>query len=434
MTVNNTNIVSNVKNYIDTQNAFLPALVRIPLSQENDVTFIPCVQAGDVVKEGQVIAKGSEGFESSCIHSSVPGIVEKIESSYLPDGRQGACIFIKTKGAFSFLGHKVKENQTEYISPVDIFSGIAEKGIINTFRTDNPKNLYKQLENKKCGSVVVRLFDDEPERLTDSLISKFYFEEVIKGSEVLAKVTGAEHIVFVVDMSFNLKDILERLSQKNYRTLKVNVKQYPYGDKFQIIKTFEKEQAKKKTDYTISENDLFVDSSTVYDVYKGIVCNIPSVSRNVTFSGNCLYSSCMLDIRIGTSIREIIDQIGGFSKKPACVIINGSYLGKSLQSLDSPITKYTKSVKVISSVKITDSHIYSCINCGNCRDACPQLLLPDLLYVSASTNTEMSPAIAQSVLKCTTCAVCNCVCPSRLPLSQTIEVLKNKIKNEKGGI
>ncbi len=432
MTVNNTNIVSNIKNYIDTQNAFLPSVVHIPLEQENDVDFLPCVKPGDIVKEGQVIANGSGDFASSCIHSSVPGIVEKIEPSFLPNGKQGKCIDIKTKGSFSFLGHKAKETQLEYLSPAAIVSSIAEKGIINTFRTDNPKNLFGQLNNKKCTSIIVRLFDDEPERLTDSLISKFYFDEVIKGSEVLAKVCDAENIVFVFDLSFNNKDILAKITQKNYNILKLNIKKYPFGDKDQIIKTFEKDQAKKKTDYVISENDLFVDSSTAYDVFNGIVCNTPCVSRNVTFSGNCLYSSCMLNVRIGTSIREVIGQIGGFSKKPAGVIINGSFLGNSLQSLDTPITKYTKSVKVISSVRLSDSHIYACINCGSCRDACPQKLLPDVLYMSTYNDTELNESIIQSALKCTACAVCNCVCPSRLPLSHTIEVLKNRIKEEGG--
>jgi Fe-S oxidoreductase len=39
--------------------------------------------------------------------------------------------------------------------------------------------------------------------------------------------------------------------------------------------------------------------------------------------------------------------------------------------------------------KITDSHIYSCVNCGNCRLSCPANICPDILYKYATEKNEI---------------------------------------------
>ena len=49
--------ISNVvKNYKNFETAFLPHNIIIPLKLEDDTSYTPCVKAGDLVEEGQVIA------------------------------------------------------------------------------------------------------------------------------------------------------------------------------------------------------------------------------------------------------------------------------------------------------------------------------------------------------------------------------------------
>ena len=118
--------------------------------------------------------------------------------------------------------------------------------------------------------------------------------------------------------------------------------------------------------------------------------------------------------------------MGGFAKTPSLIIINGSICGTSVQSLDVPVTKYVKSVEFISKVRNTNSHVYSCINCGNCRFACPVKLSPDILYTNTINFKLLPENFAASSIACIQCGICNTVCPARLPLSQTISLLKNK--------
>ena len=430
MTSNNPVISTVIKEYKFTQNAFLPKFVVIPLNQEVNVEYKSVVKPGDIVKEGDIIAESTNLDQKSYIHSSIPGTVEEIIPCYLPCSKQGYGIKIKFGGALSYLGKRIEEEKIEYLTPYSIKEFIQKNGVINTFNITYPQNFSNQLNKIIDGSnLVVRLFDEDPYRATDSLMTKFYKNEIIKGATVLAKAINANNVLFVIDQKQNLKDNFNDISLKGFSLLEMNIKKYPCGSEREIISTYKKSSLKKEDKFKLTKNDLFVDASTCYEVYKAVTIKTPSISRAVQFTGNCLQASCILDVKIGTPIKEIIAQIGGLVRNPEIVIINGDYCGYAMQSLDAPITKYVKSVKVISSRKFTDNQVYACVNCGNCRASCPVNISPDILYNTTVNLNKLSPSFAKSSLACISCGLCNTVCPARLPLSQTITVLKDKVSD-----
>ena len=72
------------------------------------------------------------------------------------------------------------------------------------------------LESKrKPENIIVRLFDEDPYRVTDSLISKFYFDQLVKGARILAKAINAKGIVFAIDQKFADKDIFKKEEYKD---------------------------------------------------------------------------------------------------------------------------------------------------------------------------------------------------------------------------
>jgi electron transport complex protein RnfC len=346
---------------------------------------------------------------------------------------QEFAIKIKFGGAFSYLGKKLQEKSLSDFSQNEIISLLKQKGVINTFKTSIPENLGIQIESLlaskyKPENLVVRLFDEDPYRITDSLLSKFNFDEIAKGARVLAKAINAKGIVFAIDQKFENKEIFDKPEYKDIRALEMNIRRYPCGTPREIVSAFVRGPLKKVCTFCLTKRDLFTDSSTIYDVYKACCLSIPSIDKYVHFSGNCLNVSCLLNIRLGTPLRDVVAQLGGFIKEPAHIIINGMLCGTSVKSLDIPITKYVKSVEFLSKKKNSDEQIYSCINCGNCRFACPVKLSPDILYNHTINFKLLKETYAASSLACIECGLCNTVCPARLPLCQTIKVLKNKIK------
>lgn len=431
MNPNNSVVSSVIKNYKYSQNAFLSKEVDISLSQEADVKYKSVVKPGDKIKEGDIIARVSDSSDiTSYIHSSVPGTVLDIAPCYSPNGKQDFAIKIKFGGAFNYLGKKITESDTEYLTSSTIIQTLLDKAVINTFNISKPVNLGAQLKNnKEFKNLVVRLYDEDPYRITDSLVTKFYAKEILKGAEALAKAINASGIVFAIDQKFEHKEFFQEVQISNFRLLEMNIKKYPCGTPREITSAFKRSGMKKSCNFEITKKDLYTDASTIYEVYKAVVCSIPSITRLVHFSGNCLYSSCLLDVKIGTPIKDIVAQIGGFSKQPAKIIINGSICGTSVQSMNVPITKYVKSIEFISNHHITDTQIYSCVNCGNCRFICPVKLSPDILYNNTVNFKFLPENFAASSIACIECGLCNTVCPSRLPLSQTITYIKENLKN-----
>ncbi len=432
MKSNNPVVSSIIKNYNLSQRAFLPKVVNIPLSQESDSCYKCIVKPGDKVKEGDVIAQTEieKGWTSS-LHSSVPGTVISTEPCFSPNGRQEFAVKIKFGGALSYLGKKHVEKAADSFSQNDIVTTLIKNGVINTFKTAVPENLGVQIanlnKNNDSSNLVVRLFDEDPYRITDSLVSKFNFDEIVKGARIIAKAINAKGIVFAIDQKSEEKAVFENPDYKDIYALEMKIQRYPCGTPREIVSAFIRGPLSKICNFKLSKKDLFTDSSTVYEVYKAIALGIPSVDKLVHFSGNCLNASCVLDVKLGTSIRDIVPQIGGFIKEPADIIINGMLCGTSVKSLDIPITKYVKSVEFLSKKNKNDEQIYSCINCGNCRFACPVKLSPDILYNHTVNFKLLKENFSASSLACIECGLCNTVCPARLPLCQTIKVLKNKL-------
>lgn len=438
MRLNYQNLSSILKNYKVSQNSFISKEFIIPLEQEYATDYKNIVQKDDIVQEGQIIAISTGNSkskrtsdESTFIHSPVPGKVMDILPVYTSSGKQKFAVKIKFGGEFSYLGKKITEKSIENLTSSQIIEQLIDKGVVNTYNLKKIENPGLQIKNNSYKNLVVRFFDEDSFRFTDSLVAKLFTNEIIKGAQILAKAMNCYGILFVIDQSFEKKQELENLNISNLRVLQLKTKKYPCGTQKQIEQAFKKSGLKKTSNLEITKNDFFTDSSTLYEVYKAVICSVPSISHLVHFSGNCLYSSCLLDVKIGTTLNDIVKQIGGFVKEPSVIVINGLIYGNSVESLNVPVTKSVKSVEFISKTKITDSQIYSCVNCGNCRYVCPSRISPDILYSYAVNFKEIPEVLKNTVQDCEECGSCNTVCPARLPLSKTISYLKDTVCEEK---
>lgn len=428
MKLNYQNLSVALKDYKTSQNSFISKEFFIPLEQEYDTDYNSLARPGDVVKEGEIIATSiGKISETTYIHSPVPGEVKGVLPIYTPTGKQKFAVKIKFGGEFSYLGKKIKEKSPDSFTSKEIVDCLIKKGVVNTFDVKKNLNPGIQIKQKNYKNLVVRLFDEDPFRFTDSLVSKFYAKEILLGAKVLANAFNAASVVFAIDRKFEKKSDFNGANLPNFKILQIKTNKNSCGTKRDIIAAFKKSGLKKTCDFTISKDDFFTDSSTLYEIYKAVICNTPAISRLVHFSGNCLYSSCVLDVKIGTPLKDIVNQLGGFAKEPSLIVINGLVYGNSIESLNVPISKSVKSVEFISKFKFTDSQIYSCVNCGNCRYVCPSKLSPDVIYSYAVNFKEIPQKIADSVNFCEGCGLCNATCPARLPLTDTILWLKDAV-------
>ena len=122
----------------------LPEQVVIPLSQHAGAPAKPVVAKGDEVKTGTLIAEAA-GFISANIHSSVSGIVAKIDDIVDSSGYKKPAIVIDVKDdvwedsidtanqrmyGFHNVFHAIRDKWTPRPSPQEIIERIKQAGIV----------------------------------------------------------------------------------------------------------------------------------------------------------------------------------------------------------------------------------------------------------------------------------------------------------------
>ena len=408
--------------YKKTVNGFVPNSVIVPLKQDVNADCKWLVKPGDKVSEGQIIAVSDKnnGIFSS-VYSPIPGIVTGIESCVCPDGRTCEGMRIQLSGSFSFLGKNKKPADVRACTGTKIFESINEKGIINTFVTNEPVLLAEDIQRaaaEKKPVMAVRLFDEDPSRLTDSLITQFFFENVFSCSLLVAKAMNAAGIIFVADRDFELPELPEQ--KIPVLCLKTNAQKYPSGYKEEIIRLVQKNSREEWT-ASISKKSLFTDSSTMLETYRAFSFDMPVIDRYVHISGDCIPASGLIKVSIGTTLQNLAEQCGSLIKNPKAIIVNGLVSGVSAGTLTAPVTKYVKSVVFLPAMKTPDQRQSECIRCGNCRRVCPKELSPDIIFRNLKNRTEKKDDVfMQSAFLCDNCGLCNASCPARLPLCHVI--------------
>lgn len=417
---------NTIKEYKYCENSFLPHSVIIPLNINSNKDYKSFVKVGDEVKEGEIIGYTTYRDDTMNIHASIPGKVTDIIPCDFSNGTQGYGIKISIGGKFSYLGKKITPKNTDDFTKDKVISTLRKHSVINTFNLRNIESLGNQFEKKSdAKNLVVRLFDEDNYRITDSLNSKFYFPKILEASKLLQKVFNFEGVLFAIDQKCQNKEEIKSSESDFVKVVEMNIKKYPNGTQREILSAYNRNY-RKNSKLSISGKDIFIDSTTLLDVYSSILLDTPVINKNVYFSGNCLNATSFLNVRVGTTIRDMVTQLGGFVKNPQMIIVNGIISGFSVHNLDVPISKSVKSVSFVSKANKNDENIYSCVNCGNCRFICPKKISPDIIYKHISNFKKVPEFAAKVSLACSDCGLCNTVCPSRLPLCQTIHAYKEK--------
>lgn len=429
---------------------FLPKSVLVPLCQEKDVFCESLVQPGVRVSEGQVIAECNavENPDGAKIHSPIPGIVQGIRKCTYPNGKCGDALQISLSGKFSHIGKIPHEFSWEEWGATSLLNRLNAHGVINTFSMREGQSLaanIRALKNSSRPRIFIRLYDEDLSCQTDSVLAFAEFDKIIVAADILHEMLSPCEIVFayakshleVVKRLSEFKSSLENGERKKIRDadeiqfVAMNEKKFPCGTKYDIASRYKKNMRLSESAREICDTSLFVDSQTLMSLHDAVVHNIPATRVNVNVSGDCLKSSAVLKLCVGTSFKELAQEMGLATENIGKIIVNGYANGFSVPSLETPVTKYVKSVAFISKRDIADYSEAYCIGCGRCRDACPAQIYPDLLFRHLVDSVKVPDDFVRSCALCTECGLCNSVCPTKLPLFQSVKILKEKQNEQK---
>jgi electron transport complex protein RnfC len=407
-----------------------PQTVVIPLSQHAGAPAQPLVKSGDNVKVGQKIGEAG-GFISSTVHSSVSGTVTAVEPRRHPNtGLETMSVIIASDGKETLDETVMPCENWDSLQADEIVALVREKGIVGMGGAGFPASV-KLKSPKPIDTVLINGCECEPLLTADHRVMLEFADDVIFGLKVLLKTTGAEKGIIVIED--NKHDAINLLEAKTSDIADIEIlsakTKYPQGAEKMLIKRALGRHVPSGA-LPLDVGVIVSNVSTVKAVSDAIQTGMPLIRRVLTVTGEKIKIPGNYIVKIGTSVKEIIDFCGGLKDEDATVKLGGPMMGIEAESLDVPIIKGTNGIIAIQPALSEPS---ACIRCGRCADVCPMELLP-LYYPQYAGKSNWEGMKEKSVKDCMECGCCEFICSSKIPLRESIKFGKKALLEiEKGG-
>ena len=415
--------------------ADIPQTVYVPISQHIGAPAEVIVNPKDDVTVGQVIAKAG-GYVSAQIHSPVAGKVTKIDNVIDSSGYKKQTVIIRTDAKAPQDEFDTTELKTDITLDKDaILKRIEDCGIVGLGGATFPAQVkLKVSPEAKIDTLVINGVECEPYLTADHVLMMEKTEEILVGIRILMKALGINKTIIGIEN--NKKDAIDKFvkATKGDDTIQVAALQvkYPQGGEKQLIKAVLNREV-PKGGLPLQVGVIVHNVGTVFAIYEAVQYNKPLIERVVTVTGDSVKEPGNFWVKLGTPIKELINQAGGLPEDTRKVINGGPMMGKALKSLDVPVTKGTSGILIIPDTFSDRGEVKNCIRCGECVYVCPMGLEPYLL-MSLTEKNMIEKAKEQDISTCIECGSCSYVCPSNRPLLDYIrygKLLERKLpKND----
>jgi Na+-translocating ferredoxin:NAD+ oxidoreductase subunit C len=159
---------------------------------------------------------------------------------------------------------------------------------------------------------------------------------------------------------------------------------------------------------------------TAYAVQRALRHGQPLISRIVTVSGGAVAEPRNLEVPLGALAADLLAYCGGVNDDLVRVLSGGPMMGQPLPSLQTPIVKGSNGILALTAAELGPEQIPDpCVRCGRCTEACPMGLLPGEMARRVQ-HDDWAGTLAFGLNDCMACGSCAYVCPSRVPLSQSL--------------
>lgn len=413
--------------------AALPKQAVFPLSQHIGAPAVPCVQKGDLVKVGTVIAQPG-GFMSACIHSSVSGKVAKIDSIVDASGYRKPAIFIDVDGdEWEPAIDRSEELVSECaLSQQEILEKIKNAGIVGLGGACFPTHV-KLAPPKDCkiDTLIINAVECEPYLTADHRLMLEHADQIVVGVQILLKALAIDKAVIAIEE--NKPDAIELLGKKTAGISGIEIQplkmKYPQGGEKQLIDAVTGRQVPPPPALPASVGCVVQNVGTVFAVYEAVQKNKPLFERIVTVTGQKVSNPCNLLVRMGTPVSMLVEHAGGLPEDTSKLISGGPMMGRPLLNADVPVVKGTSGILMLPQSLAERKEERNCIRCAKCVQACPMGLEPYLL-ATCSEQSDWETLEKEMVMSCIECGCCQSSCPSRRPLLDWVRMGKNRV----GGI
>jgi len=424
----------------------LPTRVILPLKQSIGEASQPMVTKGETVTTGQLIAT-SPTATSLPLHATIAGTIGELTEVMDATGTLTPCLTIEGDGTDTWIKPSKEEHKEKALSsftPSEIIERIQAAGLITNqlapvplatdlMPIDQPKThlIDGQRITQKIDTLLITALDKEPFLGVNRSLAGQHHDTLADGITALTLITGASAVRFVVDTHYgpytHINELVAADETETTTLTAVNGRRFPLGLAIPLIKAALGREVPLPYGHPRDVGVALYDIQTAIAVGRAVTTQLPQVDTLLTVGGRALSKAGIATVRIGTSLREVIDACGGFREEPAKIILGGPMTGMAHYDLDVPITKETEGLFALSRDEIQLSGDYrQCINCGLCVKVCPVNLLPGILSLYCAKD-RFDMAEADGLFNCIECGCCDYVCPSRRPMVHLFRHAKRQV-------
>lgn len=425
----------------------LPGQLRVPLLQHAGAEAEACVVVGDRVRRFQRIGRRAADTLGADVHAPAAGVVVAIERGPVampgtPDATH-VVIAVDAITAQAWVsgdcdspdGDAADDARMPALdpqaTPVDALrQRLADAGLVGLGGAGFPT------ADKLVGShrlLILNGAECEPVVACDEALLRERAAEVLAGGRLLARLCGATRLVLAMEQrmasalpAVNAAIAMDTDVEAPMVELALLPDRYPAGGERQLIQALTGE-AVPDGGLPRDLGVLVQNVATAAAAWRAVVHGEPQVSRLVTVGGDGVSHAATFDVLFGTPASHVAEAVGGWRDEATVLRAGGPMMGVALPHDDVAVIKTTIALTawrgpVSADVGAGSSAPRSplpCIRCGDCANACPSRLQPQLLHgrLKASDGIDLTGALALGLGACIECGVCDAVCPSAIPLT-----------------
>lgn len=400
-----------------------------PMAQSLGAPCQPVVKKGDRVLVGQKLGD-SEAFVSAPVLSSVSGTVKDIALRLTSAGIYENCVIIENDNCYEKDPFWAPLENYATADPREYLKRIREAGIVGFGGATFPTAVkLSPPPDKKIKWLIINGVECEPYINCDNRLMLEEPEKIVEGLKLLLRLfPEAEGIIGIENNKPEAIKTMESEIAKqgpgNISVAALAVK-YPQGAEKMLIEAVTKQEY-IMTALPADVGCIILNVRTVHQIREAIVAGDPALTRIITVTGEAVAEPKNIHVRLGTSMRELIDFCGGFREQPVKVISGGPMMGVSLRSIDIPVVKSTSGILALTA---SNSHLApesACIRCGRCFEGCPMGLMPSVLNPLVLMR-DYKAFEETGGMNCIECGACSYSCPANRHLTQSFRDGKSTI-------
>jgi electron transport complex protein RnfC len=413
-----------------------PRTVTLPVIQHLGEPATPAVKRGQAVKAGQLVASPPTD-RSLPIHSPLTGTVIDITTTLSSRGQQVEAVVIE--------GERTRPRRKRPAAGDELSTTLREAGLLSPgpspvplvrelLPPDQPAahlSLSGRRVVKRIDTLLVSALDPEPSLGANRYLAGIESEALAAGIAALKAISGAEQVVIAVDGTLPPPEPLLSLAaadeQETTAVVRLNGRRYPVGLPVPLIKAAVGREVPLPYGHPRDVGVALCTVATARSLGETMATGIPPLTTTLTVGGGALKRAGIVEIALGTTIGDLVEALGGFTRQPAKLIIGGPLTGFAHGDLGVPLGKDAGGLFALTEQEITPVGAYrECINCGRCVAVCPVNLVPGMLSMYCAKD-RFQEAAARGLLSCIECGCCDYVCPSRRPLVHLFRHAKHQL-------